>query len=506
MSVYKKIEILDCTLRDGGYYTDWDFNSSLVDEYFNHIAKVPVDIIELGYRSKTKDGYLGEYFYLPLPTIKRIKAQAGDKKLSIMLNAKDCFDLNITDLLKDCLDDIDLIRIALDPAKIGAGLKLAASVKEMGFEVALNIMYLSKITDDHIFFQHLENVEHVVDYINLVDSYGAIYPDRLSAIIQKIQTLTTVKLGFHGHNNTELAFINTLEAINNQVAIVDATVLGMGRGAGNLRLELLLLHLKKTKGCKVNIDDVSRLVELFSPLLEQYNWGINFPYIVSGIYSLPQKEVMDAVASDRYSISGIVKNIQATDKKEFKKVNKIKADKCFIVGGAKSVVEHHIAVLNYLEQDQDILVIHSSSKHIDDFKNISNPQYLCIAGDELKRIDFLNSKHIKKYIFPPHESRQIEPNIENQTFLELDKIDFINEFHDSPLVISLQLALMTGAKSIYLAGFDGYADSKSRKDHLLMRENQEVINQFTQNGQQLISLTKTIYKNLGKQSIYNKVI
>ena len=167
------IKLLDCTLRDGGYYTKWDFDSKTIKRYFEYINKLPIEYIEVGYRSIVKDSYLGEYFYLPLFTLQKIKKYTS-KKIVIMLNAKDCVDADLAKLLKDTKEYVSLVRIATDPNKIELSIKIATEIRDLGFDVALNIMYISTIDKNHIFFQHLDEISNIVKCLYLVDSYGSI--------------------------------------------------------------------------------------------------------------------------------------------------------------------------------------------------------------------------------------------------------------------------------------------------------------------------------------------
>ncbi len=231
------VKLLDCTLRDGGYYTNWDFDKELTNLYFQYIDKLPIEYIEIGYRNNIKDEYFGEYFYVPLSTLKGIKKYTN-KKLSLMLNTKDCDNIDLNKLLNNTKGYISLIRLATDPNKIELSIKIASKLEALGFDVALNIMYISKIADNHTFFNHLQDIKNTVKYICLVDSYGSIFPNDLKILIEKIQSKTKIPLGFHGHNNMELAFANALLSISNGVELIDCTILGMGRGAGNLKTEL----------------------------------------------------------------------------------------------------------------------------------------------------------------------------------------------------------------------------------------------------------------------------
>jgi len=504
-----KLELLDCTLRDGGYYTLWDFDTQLINQYCKFISKLPITYIEIGYRSIEKKNYLGEFYYSPISTIKKIKSQLNEsQKIALMLNTKDCRVEELSTLLLQCTGLVDLIRLATDPIKIEHSLEIAKTLKSFGFKVSINIMYLSTIDLNHNIFTQINNIDEYVDYLALVDSYGSIYPEQLKEIIKKFQKKTTVKLGFHGHNNLELAFSNLLTAIDCGVEVIDSTILGMGRGSGNLKLELLLLHLKAKKGWSVDLNILSQLVELFTPLMTKYKWGTNLPYMLSGTYSLPQKDVMELIAIDRYSISSIINTMELNTPNSLEKFQyEYEVNKVLIIGGGSSINKHLKAITSYLQKNKHIIIIHSTSKYINNFSNLDNKQFFCVAGDELTKLNDDNLYNfINQFIFEP-SPRKININInilQEERIRELRNISFINFFHDSPLAISLQTALDLKAKYIEIIGFDGYTKLDSKKELYLMQENQIIMTSFSKQ-QNITSLTKTNYKDLIQKSIYAKV-
>ena len=136
------MKILDCTFRDGGYYTNWDFNKSTLDTYINSLNNLPIDYIEIGYRSKPKSEYFGEFFYSPIYLLKEIKNNSN-KKIAIMLNEKDITINDLDYLLKEIVGLVNMIRIAVNPENLNRALLLATKIKEYGFEIGFNIMYMS---------------------------------------------------------------------------------------------------------------------------------------------------------------------------------------------------------------------------------------------------------------------------------------------------------------------------------------------------------------------------
>ena len=147
-------KILDCTLRDGGYYTNWDFSKEIVSTYIKALNNLPIDYIVLGYRSKKLSGYYGEYFYCPDYIIHEIR-EMSDKKLGIMLNEKDVAKDDADELLDSLIGIVDLVRMAVTPGNFSRALRLAKHIKKLGFEVGVNIMYMSKWEEEKDFLDEL---------------------------------------------------------------------------------------------------------------------------------------------------------------------------------------------------------------------------------------------------------------------------------------------------------------------------------------------------------------
>ena len=302
------MKILDCTLRDGGYYTKWDFSSEIIAAYVDGMNKLPIDYLELGYRNTPSDDYIGKMGYCPIPVLQKIKKHST-KKLAVMLNEKSTKPADLDALVKPLVGIIDMIRIAVDPLNYDRAVILAKAVKTYGFEVGFNVMYMSKWLGNQSFIDKLSQINDVVDLFCMVDSYGGITPNEVRKIIGIIKNRTTCPIGFHGHNNLQLGLINTLTAIECGVNYVDATMLGMGRGAGNLNMELLLTYLNK-EGLEVDFNVLGDVITCFSPLYDKYHWGTQLPYMISGANSIPQKDVMELVSNRVYSFETIVRGLQ----------------------------------------------------------------------------------------------------------------------------------------------------------------------------------------------------
>ena len=405
------MKILDCTIRDGGYYTNWDFDKDLIKTYCKSMELSPIDYVEIGYRSTPLEGYLGEYFYCPDFVMKELKEIMPSKKLAIILNEKDIRASHVPELLNPCIGYITMVRIAVDPANFKRAIELARAIKIIGFEVAFNVMYMSEWKEDSSFLDLLEGLDNTIDYFYMVDSYGGVFQEDVKEIIDLVKSKTNVKLGFHAHNNLEMAVANTITAMSEGCEIVDATITGMGRGAGNLRTELLLTYFDSKGYEGINLGDLSSTVTLFEEMKMNYGWGTNLPYMFSGAYSLPQKQVMEWIGMNRYPIASIVnalhnKKSSVDDNLSLPILeNDVKNKNVLIVGGGNTVLENEQALRVFLQQNKDLKVVHTGLKYISNFKKVENDQYYSLVGFEGdKLLEFINGVDVsnKKFVYPPH--------------------------------------------------------------------------------------------------------
>lgn len=514
----KKFQILDCTLRDGGYYTEWDFDENLVEAYAQSVEVLPIDYIEVGYRSIPLGGYLGEYFYSPDYVLKKLKALMPTKQLVLILNEKDIRESHIKDgLLDSCKPYVSMIRLAIDPKNMQRAVLLAQAVKKEGFKVAFNVMYMSKWAEDASFLDCLNGLDHVIDFFYMVDSYGGVMPEDVIKTIELVKKKTNTTLGFHGHDNLEMALINSLTAINYGCEIIDATITGMGRGAGNLRTELLLTYLEGIGEIRVNYNKLGAIVSKFEELKKQFMWGTSLPYMFSGANSLPQKQVMEWVGMNRYPLGSIVNalNNQKDDIKdnlklpELVKENKFK--KAIILGGGKTARNNSNALIKLIDQNtnDNICLIHAGARNVAEYLSVRCNQFYALVGFESEKLmerakNFDEETQVCVYPpFPRKMGTQIPDEIK-PICKELQGITFTDSSSDSPLTIALQTALDLGVSEIFVAGFDGYDINLNQIQLKLSRENQEIFDDLLKNEQiKLTSLTPTKYKNLNVQSLFS---
>ncbi|APG59285.1 aldolase catalytic domain-containing protein [Christiangramia salexigens] len=503
-----KISVLDCTLRDGGYYTNWDFPEEIIDAYFKAINDLPIDYVEIGYISKEQPNYHGAFFYLPRTVLENCRSKC-DRKFSIMVNEKDVSSADIPELLHRAKGFVDLVRLAVKPENINSSINCGKELKKMGFKVALNLMYASEWNQSFPNRKSLDEINNAFDFFYIVDSYGALFPEDVQSVVKYLKDNLNIPIGFHGHNNLELAMANSLSALESGIDLIDSTVIGMGRGAGNLRTELILSVLQKRYGINLDFDVLYNITEKFQDLKQTYGWGTNLPFMVSGLYSLPQDAVMSKVKKRYFSLNEY-SNVGKSDFENSKnfKLNK-KYKYALLVGGGESVYTHKAAIIEYLNQNPEVLVIYASSKNVGELIGIDNHQIHFLAGNEGKRLELELENHSnnsnRTLLLAPEFFSTLNylPKKCSDQIFYLKNEDFQQKYKRSVTALILQFCLSNNVSSIYITGYDGYGISMNKAELELFEENQKIFDDFN-NNLTLKSITPTEYR-LESKSIYTLI-
>ncbi|MBU0574107.1 MAG: aldolase catalytic domain-containing protein [Candidatus Margulisbacteria bacterium] len=280
----EQIKVLDCTIRDGGLINKHDFDDRFVREVYKALAVSGVDYMEIGYKNSRElfsPKEYGKWKFCDDDDIKRIIDGIETKmKISVMV---DIGRVNIDDVKPKKDSPVDMIRTACYVKDVDKAIAMINHFSEKGYETTCNIMAISKTIDKELneTLQQLEE-QTKAQAIYIVDSYGSLYQETTEFYIKKSkQYIKTKEVGFHGHNNQQLAFSNTIESIIHDANYLDATIYGIGRGAGNCPIELLLGFLKNPKFDIRPIYDV--ISREFIPLLNKIEWGYFIPYAITGM-------------------------------------------------------------------------------------------------------------------------------------------------------------------------------------------------------------------------------
>ena len=283
------IKVVDCTIRDGGLINDFYFEDELVKAVYKACVEAGVDYMELGYKASKKifsPSSHGKWKFSDEDDIRRI---VGDNdtplKLSVMADAER------TDYHEDIPPKsesvVDMVRVATYVNQIPTAIDMIKDAHDKGYETTVNLMAISHVSESEIdeALGILASTE--VDVIYLVDSFGALYSEEIRKLVGKYLKYAREyrkKVGIHTHNNQQLAYANTIEALIMGASYLDATISGLGRGAGNCPLELLLGFLRNPK---FHVRPVLKCIqENFIKLRQTIRWGYDIPYMLTGQLNL----------------------------------------------------------------------------------------------------------------------------------------------------------------------------------------------------------------------------
>jgi 4-hydroxy 2-oxovalerate aldolase len=295
-----QIKVIDCTIRDGGLINKWQFSDEIVRKVFLALSAAGVDYMEIGYKSSEKYFSRAEHGAWKFCTEEDIKRIVGETDTKMKLSAMaDIGRIDSEDIPQKKDSILDMIRVACYAKETDKAIALAHECMDKGYEATINLMALSKVLERDLDEALDDLSKSNVPVIYLVDSYGALYSEQIHFLAKKyFEALPGKELGIHTHNNQQLAFANTIEAIIAGVNRLDATLYGMGRGAGNCPLELLLSFLKNPKF------DIRPLIEviqeIFIPIKKEIAWGYHIPYLITGVLNEHPRSAMKIMTEKKF--------------------------------------------------------------------------------------------------------------------------------------------------------------------------------------------------------------
>jgi 4-hydroxy 2-oxovalerate aldolase len=296
-----ELKVLDCTIRDGGLVNDHGFDDGLVKAVYDTCVEAGIDYMELGYKGSKKlfvPSKFGAWKFCDEDDIRRI---VGDNETDLKLAAM--ADAEKTDYHEDIQPAsqsvLDVIRVATYVHQLPVAVDMINDAHDKGYEVTCNLMAVSVVQEAEI-DQALEVLrETPASTVVVVDSFGSLYPEQIARLVKKYREAldgTGKEVGIHAHNNQQLAFANTIESVVQGANRIDATMAGMGRGAGNCPMELLIGFLRNPA---YRIRPVLQLLQdYFVDLREKLVWGALVPYNITGQLNQHPRTAIELVDSD----------------------------------------------------------------------------------------------------------------------------------------------------------------------------------------------------------------
>ncbi len=540
------MKILDCTIRDGGYLNNWKFEDKVVREVYRSVSKSGVDIIEIGFKSNKnsfKKAEFGPWRYIEESKLREVIMGIQGIMISAMINYNE-FDIKILDNKEDSL--IDLIRVAVHKNQVRDALELTDTIRSKGYKTSIQLMGYSTYTKDEQekVIDLLE--KYKVNYAYIADSYGSILPFQISQLCKSLLEVTSLKVGFHPHNNLQMGLANALEAINSGIHIIDGTIYGMGRGAGNLPIESLISYLQIQGSEKYNVIPILHLIDkYFVDFRQKYRWGHQLPYMLSGLFDCHPNYPKKLVELHEYTIEDIWKALEGLKGLNPIGFNKELLDKIIkygLIGNEKISIrnESELDVIQvdckptYINRhkDQDFLILangptlKNNKKKIDSFIEKYKP--IILGANYIADLfvpdyhAFNNKRRFENYISTVNKRSKLllsnyfsEDFINKLTQRNYEKLCFSNTLTDFDIkegfilsscktisVLLLGVAIVMGAKRIFTVGMDGYIDKGSLNEIHFYNENDDPrdFNIYIEKHQWMVRFIEQINNYLIKRS------
>ena len=533
-----KLVHLDCSLRDGGYYNNWDFSEKLINNYLKVLESVNVEYSEIGFRFKKNSGFRGACAFTSEEFLNSLDIPEN-LKIAIMINASDFIEnkkfsekrLKEIIPVRANLSKVNLIRVACHTETLEYITPLFDLLSDYGYKTACNITQASEKSLKEIDKISSTLSSSKVNIIYFADSLGSLAPNQINKISKSIRNNWSGPIGIHAHDNKGLALSNTLEAIKCDITWLDSTITGIGRGPGNAKTEELVLELNKNNNKSLNLVPLVKIIkEEFTPLKNKYLWGTNIFYYLAGKYSIHPSYIQSMLTDSRYQEEDILasinylkdqggKSFNFEDLNELRKFYKGKPSgnldpklifnnkDVLIIGTGKQVKKHEKALTSFIKRNKPI-VLAINTQTLKENKLINYrvachptrlfadiPNHLKLNQPLIIPLSMLPEKFSK--LLKGKEILDYGIEISDGGFKCLDKFCMI----PNSLVFSYALALVTGgdANKIFLAGFDGYDSDDSRNDEV-----NEVISKYKNSypHSEVIAITPTKYKNIISKSVY----
>jgi 4-hydroxy 2-oxovalerate aldolase len=534
-----KIKILDCTLRDGGYYNNWDFRDEVVRRYLQSVAAASIDAVEIGFRSLPQDSFLGPYAYATDEFLKSLDLPKGPI-YAVMINGKDYVDYQggavagiDRQFKKADQSPVQLVRIAMNFNTVAQVADIAKRLKNLGYQVAVNLMQSNgkkeaeyeKVAKDIAGWKS-------VDILYFADSLGNMNAAQVKTTTEALRKGWKGPLGIHTHNNKGLALVNTISAVESGIDWCDATMAGMGRGAGNVTTESVMLEMSEMGHHDGDPAMLQATVDDFTALQREYGWGPSFYYHLAARHNIHPTFVQELLGDKRYTNKQLLSVLEFLSDKEASHYSSDhvrraiysnhtdsqgtwdasgwqKGKEVLIVGTGPSVKRYREGIIQYVNKAKPaVLFLNINSDLPEDlatativshetrilfdaplYRQLKHPLVLPMAkfGDLIK--DQLKGVSILDYGLA----------------LEKGVFEIGAKGCRLPMPLSaayaLAVATQAGARAIKVVGFDGFSLDDPRHDDM-----NEVFKSYSalKNSVEIISLTPTSYR-ISQSSIFAPV-
>ena len=477
------MQLLDCTLRDGAYIVDANFGTSAIRGIIDKLQKANIEIIECGWL-KNPDHKIGTTFFHVPEDIAMYVNQKSENSIYVAMIDWDRYDLNY--LPENNNSILDAIRVVFPKGKAKEGIEVGRQILAKGYKVFFQAANTLAYSDSDLveLAQHINGID--AEALSIVDTFGAMYEEDLERIIEILDENLDprIKLGFHSHNNQQLSFsltqyfVNRLQYSQRDV-IVDASLCGMGRGAGNTTTELAASFLNRKYNCNYEMDQILDAIDLYMEYFKaNYSWGYSTPYFISGMYCCHVNNIAYLLKNHRTNakdMNEIIKSLEPQDR--------LKYDYDLL---EEKYIENQNRVINDTEavetltnelNGKTVLLIAPGKSTLTEIYKIK--EYIKAKDPVVIEVNAINPEYDADYLFLISSSRyDYAMSIYPEQFGKVKKILLSNvvdeheegdavinfnrvvkrgwDYFDNAVINCLRLLLLLKVKNVAVAGFDEF--------------------------------------------------
>lgn len=515
----RNINLLDCTLRDGGYLNDWNFGHSNLISIFERLVSAGINIIEIGFLDERRKFDINRSIMPSTDCVEKIYGKI-DKKNALIVGMIDYGTCSIGQIQPCPESYLDGIRVIFKKHLMHEAMEFCRQIKALGYKVFSQMVSITSYSDEEM-DELIKLANDVKPYaVSMVDTYGLLYKDNLLHYFEYLDRDLSkeIGLGYHSHNNFQLAYSNCMEVLRHQTerqVVVDGTLYGMGKSAGNAPLELLAMHLNDQYNKEY---DISQMLEAIDgnimKFYQETPWGYNtFFYLAASnkchpnyVKSLMDKhtlsiksinEILDKIEEekklmyDQKYIERLYYEYQETECDDAKDINTLQDiflnKNILLIGPGKSIKHEHNHIRQYIRDYKPVVIsINFIPSAFDvDYVFLSNPRRYILLMNALKDeknkgVKVIATSNVTK------AKGKFAFTLNNSVLLDQNA-----EVVDYSFIMLLKAFDRIGINHLTCAGLDGYSETEENyvmkdMEYWFARRNAKSLNQYVKNYLQSI--------------------
>lgn len=484
----RNLYLLDCTLRDGGYVNDWEYGAGSIKSIFSRLDSAGVDAIEVGFLDERRQYDPNRSIFPDTKSVEPV-FNGMQKPRALVCAMIDYGTCKIENIAPKCESHIDGIRVIFKKHLQDKALEFCKQIKEKGYKLFVNPVSVTTFSDEEM-ITLIEKINKIDPYVvTIVDTYGLMHSEKLLHYcnIMNEHLNKNIILGYHAHNNFQLAYSNTIavmENIKDRDLSIDGTLFGMGKSAGNACTELIAMYMNERFGKQYDINQIQEAIDIdITKEFAKKEWGYRPLFYVSALNECHPNYVTYLMEKKTLSIKQINEILSEIPTENDKNLlfDKELCEKLYQEFQNKQIDDSEtVASLKKELENKDILLI-GPGKTIKELKTRVD-EYILKKKPVVISVNFLTEDYPIDYVFMGNSKRysqffskiyaglrKVQLICTSNITEAKEKVDYVVNFaslreqneaiYDNPLVLVCNLAKNLGVKSISLAGFDGYSDN-----------------------------------------------